>query len=122
MTEDAFDEREHGFEAKFKMEQELQFKAESRRNKRLGLWAAERMGMTSSEAEAYAKEVVRSDLEEPGDADVIRKVMGDLEKRGIKVAESLVRQTMETIYREVVKDLVNEFPTPLGSNHRRVGG
>jgi hypothetical protein len=73
-----FDDREHAFEAKFAHDAEMQFKAEARRNKLLGLWAAEKLGKTGEEAEAYARDVVKADFEEAGHEDVVRKVAGDL--------------------------------------------
>ncbi|WP_372892253.1 DUF1476 domain-containing protein [Rhodosalinus sp.] len=73
-----FDDREHAFEAKFAHDAEMQFKAEARRNKLLGLWAAEKLGKTGEAAEAYAREVVKADFEEAGHEDVVRKVAGDL--------------------------------------------
>jgi len=73
-----FDDREHAFEAKFAHDAEMVFRAEARRNKLLGLWAAELLGKTGSEADAYAIEVVKSDFEEAGHEDVVRKVSGDL--------------------------------------------
>ena len=74
----SFDDRENAFEAKFAHDADLQFKAEARRNKLLGLWVAEQLGKSGDEAAEYAKEVVRSDFEEAGDEDVFRKVSGDL--------------------------------------------
>ncbi|WP_135450207.1 MULTISPECIES: DUF1476 domain-containing protein [Tabrizicola] len=73
-----FDEREHAFEAKFAHDSEMQFRAEARRNKLVGLWAAELMGKTGDEATAYAMQVVEADFEEAGDEDVVRKVVADL--------------------------------------------
>src|SRR5690606_16523749 len=72
-----FDDREKGFEAKFALDQEQEFKAVARRNKMLGLWAAEKMGLSPESAEQYAQAVVRADMEQPGDEDVFRKVAGD---------------------------------------------
>jgi hypothetical protein len=77
-----FDDRENAFENKFAHDQEMQFKAEARRNKLLGLWAAELLGKTGDEADAYAIEVVKADFEEAGHEDVMRKVAGDLGDRG----------------------------------------
>ena len=74
-------------EAKFTHDQEFQFKTIARRNKLLGLWAAEQMGISGADAEAYAKQVVIADFEEPGDADVLRKVLGDLTDKGIATDE-----------------------------------
>ena len=73
-----FDDRENAFENKYAHDEEMKFKAEARRNKLLGLWAAELLGKTGAEADAYAKEVILSDFEEAGDEDVVRKVAGDL--------------------------------------------
>jgi hypothetical protein len=82
-----FDKREDAFERQFAHDEELKFKAEARRNKLLGLWAAEKLGKTGADADAYAKEVVASDFEEAGDADVLRKVLGDLAAKGVTEAE-----------------------------------
>ena len=79
-----FDKREEGFEKKFAIDEELKFKAEARRNKLLGLWAASQLGMSGEAASAYAREVVAADFEEGGDG-VVRKVTGDLDAKGIAV-------------------------------------
>lgn len=86
-----FDEREGAFENKFAHDAEMQFKAEARCNKLLGLWAADLMGKSSEEAEAYAKEVIKSDFEEAGSEDVYRKLSGDL---GSKADEATIRAKM----------------------------
>lgn len=86
-----FDDRENAFENKFAHDAEMQFKAEARRNKLLGLWAAERLGKSGDDAAAYAREVVKSDFEEAGDEDVFRKVSGDL---GDKASEAEIRGKM----------------------------
>ena len=83
-----FDDRESAFENKFAHDEEMKFKAEARANKLLGLWAAELLGRTGDDAEAYAAEVIRADFEEPGHDDVIRKVAGDL---GDKSSEAEIR-------------------------------
>jgi hypothetical protein len=88
-----FDNREKAFEDKYKHDQELQFRVEVRRNKLLGLWAAELLG--KDDAEAYAKEVVSADFEEPGDADLVRKLLGDLEDGGVEMTEHRLRNKME---------------------------
>lgn len=92
-----FDDREKGFEAKYKHDQELQFKVMARRNKLLGLWAAEQLDLQGAEAEAYAKDVVIADFDEPGDADVVRKVMGDLTQRGVDITEHRLRKEMDRL-------------------------
>lgn len=89
-----FDEREKGFEAKFKRDEELKFKAMARRNKLLGLWAAEKLGLEGAEAEAYAKEVVKADFERPGDEDVYEKVMGDFQAKNVDVSDHTLRKQM----------------------------
>jgi hypothetical protein len=97
LTMTSFDKREEGFEKKFAMDEEQKFKAEARRNKLLGLWAAEKLGMSGDAAAAYAKEVVAADFEEAGDGDVLRKVAGDLSAKGIAVTEAQVRAKMDEL-------------------------
>lgn len=92
-----FDDREKSFEAKYKRDQETEFKVSARRNKLLGLWAAERFGLAAAEAEAYAREVVAADFDEPGDADVQRKVMADFRARGIEITEHQLRHRMDEL-------------------------
>ena len=96
-----FDKREEGFEKKFAHDEELRFKAIARRNKLLGLWAAELLGR--SDAEAYAKEVVLADFEEAGDNDVVRKVAKDLEGKG--VSEQDIRAKMAELLAVAVKQI-----------------
>ena len=88
-----FDDREKAFEDKYKYDQDLQFRVEVRRNKLLGLWAAELLG--KDDAEAYAKEVVSADFEEPGDADLVRKILGDMQDAGVEMAEHRLRKQMD---------------------------
>jgi hypothetical protein len=92
-----FDKREEGFEKKFALDEEQKFKAEARRNRLLGQWAAEKLGMSGDAAAAYAKEVVAADFEEAGDADVLRKVSGDFAKKGIAVSEAELRAKMSEL-------------------------
>jgi hypothetical protein len=92
-----FDKREDAFERQFAHDEELKFKAEARRNKLLGLWAAEKLGKTGAEAEAYAKEVVAADFEEAGDGDVLRKVLADLTAKGLAVTEIDIRAKMSEL-------------------------
>ncbi len=98
-----FDEREKGFEAKYKHDKEFNFKAGARRNKLLGLWAAELFGLEGEAAAAYAREVIESDFEEPGDDDVLRKVHGDLEAKGVGQSTHQVRRHMDELM-EVARD------------------
>ena len=90
-----FDDRERAFEAKYARDEEMQFRITARRNRLLGEWAARQMGLTDAEAESYAKDVVRSDFEEAGDHDVIRKVLGDLTSAGVESDEEQVREAMK---------------------------
>ena len=94
---DGFKGREKGYEAKYQNDQEMLFKITARRNKLLGLWAADKMGISGADAESYAKDVVASDLEEPGDADVVRKGLGDLKDKGIALDEAGLRREMDRL-------------------------
>ena len=101
-----FDDRERGFEAKFAHDQELEFKTAARRNRLLGLWAAELMGLQKQHLEDYAKAVVKSDFEQPGDDDVLRKVFEDLKGSGASISEGDVRLKMDelmAVAREQIK-------------------
>jgi hypothetical protein len=89
-----FDDRERAFETKFAHDEELRFRVIARRNRLLGQWAARLMGLSDAEADAYAKDVIRSDFEEAGDDDVIRKVLGDLTGAGIETDEAQVREAI----------------------------
>ncbi|KAJ04711.1 DUF1476 domain-containing protein [Sulfitobacter mediterraneus] len=101
-----FDNRENAFENKFAHDAEMQFKADARRNKLLGLWAAGLMGKSGAEAEAYAKEVVKSDFEEAGHEDVYRKVAGDL---GDKADEATIRAKMASCLVEAKAQIMAEI-------------
>ena len=105
----AFDDRKTAAEAKFAHDQEFQFKTIARRNKLLGLWAAEQMGISGVDAEAYAKQVVIADFEEPGDADVLRKVLGDLIDKGIATDEHKVRHEMTRLLEEAKTQVLAEW-------------
>ncbi len=101
-----FDKREKGFELKYVHDQEITFKATARRNKLLGLWAAEKMGMTGEAAQAYAKEVIKADFDEPGEEDVFRKVFADVQKTG--VSEHQVRREMSELLETARQQIINE--------------
>lgn len=90
-----FNDRERAEEAKFALDEDTQFRVTARRNRLLGQWAAERMGLSAVEAEAYAKAVVQADFEEAGDEDVIRKLLGDLTSAGVDVTEGDIRAALE---------------------------
>lgn len=118
---DTFNEREKSFEAKQKLDDELQFKAQSRRNKLVGLWAAEKLGITGADADAYAKTVVMADLEEPGIEDVIRKVVADFSERKISIDENDIRVEMDKQMQVAVEQVSGDYPNPLGNDHEKVG-
>lgn len=92
-----FDKREEGFEKKFALDEEQKFRAMARRNKLLGLWAAEKMGLTGTDAEAYAREVVMADVEEAGDHDVFRKVRRDFDAKKVAQSDHQIRRTMDEL-------------------------
>jgi hypothetical protein len=89
-----FDDRERAEESKYARDSEAEFKAVARRNKLLGAWAAEQMGLDGAEAETYAKSVVMADFQEAGDEDVFRKIKADLDAKGVAVSEHQIRRTM----------------------------
>ncbi len=103
-----FSDREKAFEAKFQKDQELQFKVTARRNRLLGLWAAEQIGLDGQDAEAYAKDVVASDFDEPGDDDVLRKVVADLQGKGVDADEAAVRKQMTVLFETAKQQLAEE--------------
>ncbi len=104
----SFDDREKAYEKKFAHDAELKFKASARRNKLLGVWAAEKMGMTGDDVEHYAKGVVLADLEEPGDEDVLRKGRGDFDDAGIDQSDHQIRRTMEELMDKAVAQIEGE--------------
>jgi hypothetical protein len=100
-------DRQQGSEKKFAMDEESKFKAMARRNKLLGLWAAEKLGKTGEDADAYAKEVVRADFEEAGDEDVFRKVRADFDVAGIALTDNQIRGTMDELLATAVDQIRN---------------
>jgi hypothetical protein len=96
-----FDKREEGFEKKFALDEERKFKAEARRNRLLGLWTADKLGISGDAATAYAREVVAADFDEAGDG-VFRKVTGDLITRGIAVTEQQIRAKMDELMAQAI--------------------
>ena len=101
----SFDDRRDAFEKKFAHDEELRFKATARRNKALGLWAAEWLGKTGDEAQAYATSVGVADFEEAGDGDVIRKVKGDLDAAGKPAGEAEIRSKLDELMTTAVQDI-----------------
>ncbi|MBX6322187.1 MAG: DUF1476 domain-containing protein [Rhodospirillaceae bacterium] len=103
-----FDERESNFEKKFKHDKELEFKAVARRNKLLGRWAAEQMGLTGDAVEDYAKSVVLADFDKPGADDVLRKIMDDFQAKGVALSELQVRKRMDELLDAARKQILSE--------------
>jgi hypothetical protein len=100
-----FDKREEGFERQFAHDEELKFKATSRRNKLLGLWAAEKLGRNGADADAYAKDVVMSDFEEAGEDDVFRKVRNDFDAAGVTASDEDIRRVMLDLMATAVEQI-----------------
>jgi hypothetical protein len=103
-----FRDRERAEEAKYAMDEDMLFRVHARRNRLLGLWAAEKMGLSQAEADAYAKAVVQADFEEAGDEDVIRKVLGDLVSAGVDADEAQVRVALDDKLVEARRALMGE--------------
>ena len=100
-----FDKREEGFEKKFAHDEELRFKATARRNKLLGLWVAQKLGMSGDDAAAYAKEVVQADFEEAGEDDVFRKVRKDLDAKGVSATDQEIKTQMIDLMAQAVQQI-----------------
>jgi hypothetical protein len=100
-----FDKREEGFEKQFAHDEELKFKANARRNKLLGLWAAEKLGLTGAAVDAYAKEVIAADFEEAGDEDVFRKLRKDFDAKGVAESDHQIRRTMQELMATAVAQI-----------------
>ena len=100
-----FDKREEGFEKKFAHDEELRFKANARRNKMLGLWAAEKLGLAGDAASAYAKDVVMADFEEAGDHDVLKKVLADFTAKGVAQSEQDIRRAMNDLMEKAITEV-----------------
>ena len=100
-----FDKRKDAFESKFARDEELRFKATSRRNRMLGMWAAEKLGRTGDDADAYVREVIRSDMQEAGDDDVLRKVRADFEAAGVTQSDSEIRRAMDELLVTAVEQI-----------------
>jgi len=100
-----FDKREEGFEKKFAHDEELKFKATARRNKLIGMWAAEKMGMTGDQAQAYAKEVVMADFEETGDHDVFKKIRQDCDAKKIPISDQDIRRAMDELMAQAIDQI-----------------
>jgi hypothetical protein len=100
-----FDKREEGFERKFAHDEEVRFKARARRNKLLGLWAAQKLGLAADAADAYAKEIVILDFEGPGDDDMFARIRKDFDAKGVAQSDHQIRRTMEELMAKAVEDV-----------------
>ena len=103
-----FEDRQKGFERKFALDEELRFKSTARRNKLLGLWAAEKMGLSGDEAQAYAREVIKADLSEPGEEDVFRKLRADFDAKGVEQSDHQIRSHMADLLGEALNQIEAE--------------
>lgn len=103
-----FDDRERAEEARYARDEEMLFRIHARRNRLLGAWAGERMGLSAEEAEAYAKSVVQADFEEAGDEDVVRKLLGDLIAAGVDIEEAEIRMALDAKLVEARRALIGE--------------
>ncbi|MBT6094318.1 MAG: DUF1476 domain-containing protein [Rhodospirillaceae bacterium] len=118
---DAFHDREKSFEAKYKLDQELDFKATARRDKLIGFWAAVKMGMSEAEARDYAMQIVRLEMDAPGGAAVVGKIIGDFGERNVKIKEKKLRAEMDRFFAIAMAQLMTDYPEALGDDHERVG-
>lgn len=100
-----FDKREEGFEKQFVHDEELRFKAKARRNRLLGLWAAEKLGLSDADAQAFAKEVVLADFEQGGDDGVFRKLRADFDNKGVQQSDHQIRRTMDELMTRAVAEV-----------------
>ena len=100
-----FDKREEAFEQQFAHNEELRFKATARRNKLLGLWAAEKLGLSGAEADSYAKSVVIGDIEEAGEHDVMRKIRKDFDAKGVAQSDHQIGRIMTELMEKAVADI-----------------
>jgi hypothetical protein len=103
-----FDKRKTAEEARYALDQELRFKANARRNKLLGLWAAEKLGKTGEAAASYAIEVVKADFEAPGDEDVFRRVRGDFDKAGVTMTDHQIQRQMQELMETAIQQVRSE--------------
>jgi hypothetical protein len=104
----SFEDREKGFERKFAHDEELKFKATARRNRLLGLWAANLLGITGDDAQAYAREVIKADLAAPGDEDVFQKIRADFDAKGVEQSDHQIRRQMTDLLGEALAQIETE--------------
>jgi hypothetical protein len=119
---DTFREIEKGHEAKYKLDEELRFKVQSRRNKLFGLWAAKELGLADGQADDYARSLIRLDLEKPGHVNVVSKVLDDFRARGIGGGEREAYAAFARSQATAEEQITDAYPMPLDSDHVQVGG
>ncbi|TVR97477.1 MAG: DUF1476 domain-containing protein [Rhodospirillales bacterium] len=119
---DTLRELEQSHEARFKLSEEMRFKAQARRNRLLGQWAAERMGLAPEAAAEYARGLVALNLERPGIDHLVARVAQDLGAAGVTVTDSEIVAALNRCHAEAVSSLSEGYPNPLGTDHVRVGG
>src|SRR5262245_41312885 len=105
---ESFERRKDGFERKFAHDEELRFKAMARRNRMLGHWAAEKLGLSGADADAYAKDVVKADFEAPGDEDVFRKIRTDFDAKNVALSDHQIRRTMDELLVQAADQIQSE--------------
>ena len=103
-----FDKRREGFESKFAHDEDLRFRATARRDKLLGLWAAEKLGLSGSAADDYAKDVVKAEFEEPGDHDIFRKIRRDFDAKSIAISDHQIRREMDELMAIAMEQIVGK--------------
>ena len=103
-----FDERQKGFEKKYVRDEELKFKVDARRNKYLGVWVAEKLGLSGDAVQGYTSEVLKSDLEEEGDMDVFRKVRKDFDDKKISISDDELRQSMDQFLLQAKEEIIGK--------------
>jgi hypothetical protein len=119
---DTLREIEKGHEAKYKLDEELHFKAQCRGNRLFGLWAARQLGMAGGEADVYARSLVRRALDSPRPDVVFEAVTGDFHAAGVRIADEDVRAACARFHAEAVEAVQNDYPMPLDTDHVQVGG
>ncbi len=103
-----FDKREEGFEKRFALDEETRFKALARRNKKLGLWAADKLGLAGDAAADYAKQVIEADLQEAGDEDVFRKIRADFDAKKVDISDHQIRRTMDELLAQAAEEVKSQ--------------
>jgi hypothetical protein len=107
-----FDERENAFEAKLAHDEELRFMARARRDKRLGLWAAAKLGKTSAEADAYASQLLAADVEKAGSGQMLKTIRADFDRAGVEIADPQIRKQMEELFAAAVEEITKGKKNP----------